>query len=130
VNVLLDTSATIWLTDNKKAHSIGKEARRLMEKAEIVYVSSISIAEVRIKIMLGKLKLVPELVKVLEASGLVMLDFKPEHANVIQSFQRLVRHDPFDRMLLAQASSENLVFLTGDQALLELNLPYVIDVGE
>ncbi|WP_375500584.1 hypothetical protein [uncultured Jatrophihabitans sp.] len=43
------------------------------------------------------------------------------------TFPNLVRHDPFDRLLLTQAHTAGLDVLTPDRTLLALGLPFVID---
>jgi len=80
--------------------------------------------------MIGKMKMVPNLTEIISESGLVLLDFKADHAETVPDFPSLVRHDPFDRMLLAQASAEGMTFLTADTTLLGLNLPFVVDARE
>lgn len=128
MRVLLDTNAFIWLTDDEKKANLGKESRRMIANSAVVYVSSLSVAELYIKSMIGKLKMVPNLVELTTQAGLFLLDFKASHAEAIQNLPSLVRHDPFDRMLLAQAQSEGLLLLTSDTTLLGLKLDYVFNV--
>jgi len=130
VRVLLDTNAFIWLTDDRKRTTLGKAAKRAIADSAFVYVSSISLVELRMKMMIGKMKMVPNLTEIISESGLVLLDFKADHAETVPDFPSLVRHDPFDRMLLAQASAERMTFLTADTILLGLNLPFVVDARE
>lgn len=125
--ILLDTNVLIWLIDQKDSRSIGQRAKKLLGSASVVYASPISIFEIRIKTMLGKLESQQELLDDIQKSGLQMLDFSAEQAECVQDFPELVRHDPFDRMLLAQAQAENLTFLTSDKSLLDLGLGYVVD---
>lgn len=128
MNVLLDTNSLLWASSNKKSHSLGKRAKRVISKADVVYYSSVSIAEISIKSVIGKIK--PVAVADVIKHGFVELPLTSEHAEAIANFQSLARHDPFDRMLLAQAYIERLTFLTADRALLGLGLPHVVDVTE
>jgi PIN domain nuclease of toxin-antitoxin system len=127
VKILLDTNALIWLIEQKDIRSIGPKTEKLLETAAVVYVSPISIVEIRIKTMLGKLTSQPDLLEDISKSGLKMLDFSAGQAESIQKFPTLVRHDPFDRMLLSQASHEGLYLITSDTVLLDLGLDYVTD---
>ena len=128
MNILLDSNAFVWLTDQKRARNIGKQSRRLIESCDSVYVSSITFAELRIKMMLRKITLEDNLEQLTEEAGLHTLDFTAANAESLVNFPSLVRHDPFDRMLLAQAQSENLRLLTSDTILLGLELDFVSDI--
>lgn len=59
------------------------------------------------------------------------ISIEPFHDNAsseISRFPALDGHDPFDRMILAQAASRpNTTFYTADQKLLELGLDWVYD---
>ena len=43
--------------------------------------------------------------------------------------RELVRHDPFDRLLVAQATRAGLRLLTADQVLLGLGRDFIIDAS-
>lgn len=130
MRLLLDTNALLWTSDEKRVRSLGKEAYRLIQSSDLVYFSSLSIAEITIKTMLGKSNLSADATKAATTSGLLELPFTAKHAEALGGFQSLGRHDPFDRMLLAQASVEQLVLLTADKLLLQLGLNYVADARE
>ncbi|MDN5796628.1 MAG: hypothetical protein L0H79_12845 [Intrasporangium sp.] len=55
------------------------------------------------------------------------MPFHASHAKEVGRFAALAHHDPFDRMLLAQASAEGMRFLTSDAVLLGLGLDWVVD---
>lgn len=126
MNLLLDTNALVWASDERRSSNLGKNARRTIESGQVVCFSAISIAELQIKHLSGKLKKMPDVQSAI-ASGLLELNFKTEHAQAIANFPSLARHDPFDRMILAQAFSEGLFLLTADETLLSLGLNYVLD---
>ncbi len=127
MKVLLDTNSLIWLLNSIDGNQLGPLVKKILADADVVYVSSVSILEIRIKTMLGKLTSDKDLLIDIEAAGLKTLSFTSDHADAITSFPTLSRHDPFDRMLIAQAKTENLLLLTSDKVLLELNHAYVID---
>jgi PIN domain nuclease of toxin-antitoxin system len=62
-------------------------------------------------------------------AGLALLSITAEHAEAIRDFPELVGHDPFDRLLVAQASRTGLRLLTADQILLALGRDFIVDAG-
>lgn len=115
MRILLDTHVYLWwLQDSPKLSS---QAREIIISATEVYVSSASIWEAAIKSEIGKLDVnVDTLVEEIEKNGFQVLDITPKHAARIMRLPDIHR-DPFDRMLLAQALSEPLKFLTADSLL-------------
>lgn len=115
MKLLLDTHVALWLTQDDAQLSPG--ARELIRTAEEVFVSSISIWEVSIKVSIGKLPVeAMRLESQLTRDGIQPLPVTWTHARAVQSLPMLHR-DPFDRMLIAQAMSEPLHLLTHDAAL-------------
>lgn len=125
--ILLDTNAVYWsMTGSGR---MGPAARARLEEESRRCVSSISHVELAIKQMKGKLHLPPDLPARLTDIGLDGLPYNEAHAAGIHQFPGLVSHDPFDRMLLAQAAVERATFLTADRTLLALDLPWIIDAS-
>lgn len=83
--------------------------------------------ELNIKSMLGKLSVPDNLSKRLPEQGLELLSITAEHTEGIRAFPELVRHDPFDRLLVAQASLTGLQLLTADYVLLDLHRDFILD---
>jgi PIN domain nuclease of toxin-antitoxin system len=110
--VLLDTHALLWwLGDNER---LGPEARRVIMTGE-VFVSIVSLWEIATKHGLGKLAIAPEPVSnVIDKSGFVVLDVARHHCFALARLP-LHHRDPFDRMLIAQAQSEQLPIMTSDR---------------
>ena len=54
-------------------------------------------------------------------------DFDSKAADEILRFGSLAKHDPFDRLILAQASVSGAKLVTADRALLALNLDFILD---
>ncbi len=127
MKILLDTNAFLWQIGDKQSSRLGSVAKETMLDAEVVYVSAITIIEMRIKTMLGKLNAPPDIIGVITAAGNLPLEFSVEAADNLRGLDRLATHDPFDRMLVSQAQIGKLQLLTADQALLSLNLPFIID---
>ena len=125
--LLLDSQALLWLLDDNPR--LGPRARQGITSAQGVYVSAATVWELTIKSMLGKLSVPEDFSKSLSMQGLVLLSITAEHAEAIRDFPELVRHDSFDRLLVAQASRAGLRLLTADQILLGLGRDYIIDAG-
>lgn len=115
MQVLLDTHLFIWwLKDDAQ---LSKKARTIITNADIVYISSVSIWEAAIKIQLGKLDAnIEELVNAIDSEGFTELPLLAKQAALVKALPAIHR-DPFDRMLIAQAISEPLRFLTSDKIL-------------
>ena len=124
--ILLDTNALLLLVSSG-GKPFGKTAQRIFDSADVVYVSSVSILEIRLKSMLGKLKISGDITEVIRSSNLQELVVTHTHADGVDRFPSLTHHDPFDRLLLSQAAVEDLILLTSDNILIDLNLPYVLN---
>jgi PIN domain nuclease of toxin-antitoxin system len=114
VRLILDTHLLLWALG--QPGKLSAAARKQIEKAE-VYISAASIWEISIKAALGKLKANPaEILDAVEPAGFIHLDITGEHA--AKTIELPPHHkDPFDRMLVAQASFEPMILLTNDEAL-------------
>lgn len=122
--MLLDTNVLIRMTSDPE--KLGPVAWDLIEGGPVLG-SSVSHVEIIVKRMLGKLEAPDDLRRLFAGEGVDPLPFTDEHAHHVNDFPQLSRHDPFDRMLLAQAASESVEFMTADQTLLGLDLDWVID---
>lgn len=115
MKLLLDTHVFLWAVAGNRLLVPG--ARNFIMAADAVFVSAASIWEIAIKARLGRIAAdVESLVDAIEGSGFRELAICARHAAAVA---RLPLHhtDPFDRLLLAQAFSEPLHFLTADRAL-------------
>ncbi len=92
------------------------------DPAAEVAVSSVSIAEISIKSALGKLRApwIPD--DLLAENGLSVLPFTTDHARRLVELP-LHHRDPFDRMLIAQAIHEQMMFATIDPRAREYGVP-------
>jgi PIN domain nuclease of toxin-antitoxin system len=103
----LDTHILLWWL--AESPQLSKAVRAKIADAEIAYVSAASAWEMAIKTAVGKLKAPDDLEEQL-----------PRH-----NFEQLPLHhtDPFDRMLVAQASFESLTLVTADPQLAVYGVP-------
>lgn len=119
--ILLDTHVFLWLQGMPTR--LGHLCRALIERAPAVYVSAVSRVEVEVKTLTGRLVLPGGVFDDLPGQGFVELPFTHTHAAALPALpDSLSRHDPFDRMLLAQAATEGLTFVTADRRLLGLGV--------
>lgn len=126
--LLLDSQALLWLLDDNPR--LGPQARQEITAAQGVHVSAATVWELTIKAMLGKLSIPASLPAIVKAQGLELLSITAEHAEAIRNFPELTRHDPFDRLLVAQASHAGLRLLTADHVLLNLGRDFILDATQ
>jgi PIN domain nuclease of toxin-antitoxin system len=110
MNLLLDTHVLIWWDEGRRLES---DARRAIETADTVYVSAASAWEVAIKIGLGRLRPTRTVEQAASESGFLELPVTFQHAERVAALPAHHR-DPFDRLLIAQAETEELTLVTRD----------------
>lgn len=112
MKILVDTHIFLWaLAEPEKLSK--KQRDEIESPANIVYVSSVSIAEIMIKASLGKLSIEFDPVREAETCGFELLDFSAKSALILGTLP-FHHRDPFDRMLIAQSLSEKIPIMTGD----------------
>ncbi len=115
MRLLLDTH--IFCRSFYERKRLSQYAQSLMTEADEVLVSSASIWEVAIKARLGKINADPqELYEQIQLNGFQELPVWSTHALAMVTLP-LHHSDPFDRLLIAQAITEPLHFLTADPQL-------------
>jgi PIN domain nuclease of toxin-antitoxin system len=115
VRLLIDTQVFIWSVTASRQLKL--RTREYLAGAEVVYVSSASIWEIAIKSRLGKIEGdAEEFATAIGASGFLELPVTARHAAAVAKLP-LYHADPFDRLLLAQAFTEPLRFVTADRVL-------------
>lgn len=121
--LLLDTHVVLWLLDDNPR--LGQRARQRITAGEVVFVSAASTWEVSIKAAVGKLTLPTDLDDAIDRSGLRDLPVTRRHT-LACDITALPHRDPFDAILVAQATVERLTILTADEKLLRV-LPDAVD---
>lgn len=113
---LLDTHSFLWSI--WQPEKLGQQAVAVLENADNnVFVSSITFWEISLKYALGKLTLgckPDDLLKVADDMSLAKLSLSPEEAALFYQLPKLPHKDPFDRMLIWQAISRDLVLISHD----------------
>jgi PIN domain nuclease of toxin-antitoxin system len=114
MRLLLDSHILLWWL--ALAPNLTDRARRAITLAEEVYVSAASVWELAIKAASGRLRMPEDLEGQMRRNGFVPLPITMAHG--IAAAQLPLHHrDPFDRVLVAQASLESLTLLTADPRL-------------
>jgi len=134
MKILLDTHIAIWAVLDSK--ELSDEARVLiLDENNEIYYSAASVWEITIKHMAH-----PEtflysgihLEKGCESNGFLSLPIFNKHAAELETLVRSKdappHKDPFDRILLAQAKSEGMKFMTHDSLIPYYNESFLIRV--
>ncbi|MGK2878330.1 MAG: type II toxin-antitoxin system VapC family toxin [Solirubrobacterales bacterium] len=111
--MLIDTHVLLWWLDADE-EALPKKVTALFSLPDVdVVVSAAVVWEISIKRGLGKLVAPKNLVHVLEHAGVTTLSMTARHAEIAGALPN-VHRDPFDRMLIAQASAEGIPIITSD----------------
>lgn len=117
MRVLLDTHALLWA--DLEPDRLSRRARSVLESISTeVLVSAASAWEITTKVRIGKLpeavRFAAELAERVRDLGFQPLAVTLEHAQRAGSLPGSHR-DPFDRMLIAQAQTENLALISNEK---------------
>jgi PIN domain nuclease of toxin-antitoxin system len=111
--LLLDTHVLLWSVLDDPA--LPRRFRAALEAPDAeVFVSAATVWEVAIKRALGKLPCPPDLFEQALQAGCIALPVTWAHARATEVLP-LHHHDPFDRLLIAQARVEDLVLVSADR---------------
>lgn len=120
--LLLDTHTLLWWKSNDSR--LTRSATEAIQTASVVFVSAASAWEIAIKSAIGRIRLPQALADGVRESGFFELPVSFEHANAVEILP--AHHgDPFDRMLVAQATVERLVFVTHNRAFERYGIPII-----
>lgn len=117
---LLDTHTLIWLITKKEKLS-AKVAKIIENPENDITVSAISFWEISLKYSIGKLvfeNYIPE--DFYEASRQMSIEILPLSPKICNTFHHLAgnyHRDPFDKMLIWLAISDNYTLLSCDPAI-------------
>ena len=113
---LLDTHTYLWWL--ARPDRVSREVTAIIsDETNEIFVSTATFWELAIKSSIGKITLskdVHSLATELHEDGLVLLPVQPEHCSTVASLP-FHHRDPFDRMLLAQALTEDFTLLSRDK---------------
>jgi PIN domain nuclease of toxin-antitoxin system len=112
---LLDTNSAIWaLTDSPK---LSKSAKAIMKDVtNSLCVSIVSAWEIAIKVSINKLDFEggsARFLKEMQENGIDILNVEGNHVEFVESLP-FIHRDPFDRLLIATAKTDDMTILTSD----------------
>ncbi len=123
MNLLLDTHALLWwLDDHPRLSSKARVA--IADGQNVVFISAAVIWEIRIKQALGKLDVSEDFRMILDAQPFLTLDITANHAHAVEKLPSHHR-DPFDRMLIAQATVERFTLVSNDTRFIPYRVPLI-----
>jgi PIN domain nuclease of toxin-antitoxin system len=112
MKIIIDTHIFLWsLAD--PARIAKHKLKELESQTNIIYVSSITIAELMIKASIGKLQINFDPIDLAEQSGFELLDFSCRDALLLKNLP-FHHRDPFDRMLISQSIASKYPLMTDD----------------
>jgi PIN domain nuclease of toxin-antitoxin system len=121
---LVDTHVLIWLT--VESPRLDEETKKLLSDPENeIYFSAISIFEIAVKQQLAKVDFNVEasaIRRIMIEKRYLELVVNGEHAAFVATMPAIHR-DPFDRLLIAQASVEGFTLITADEQMARYPAP-------
>ena len=113
---LLDTHILLWwLYDDPKLPE--KYCQIIAKSSNTIVISVASLWEIEIKRAINKLTVDPLYIEAINKEDFILLNI--EAAHILQLRELPVHHnDPFDRILISQAQSEKMHFLSVDKSVL------------
>lgn len=121
---LLDAYVLVWWLSDHKSLST-KAVREIRKMEDTIFVSAVTPWEISIKRALGKLQAPDELEEVIESNSFQQLPISIRHGLVAGN---LPRHhdDSFDRMLIAQAQTDQLTIITHYTRIEQYGVPILL----
>ena len=123
IGYLLDTHTFLWAVRGSK--NLSETAVKIIEDLNVkIFVSAASAYEIMNKHRIGKLSEFDDVAKnyfdFVKKLGAESLSITEQHAYLAGEFEWAHR-DPFDRLLAAQAVTDNLILITNDAMFSELS---------
>ena len=123
---LLDTHTAIWyFNGDDKLSQTAKSA--ILDSAHRKYLSIASAWEVAIKIGTGKLdfnRRTAGFINDAEINDITLLPIKPAYLSALESLP-MIHRDPFDRLLVATAISEQITIITADENIAKYQVSHI-----
>jgi len=123
---LLDTHAAIWFFNGD--NTLSETARRvILDPANSKYLCIASAWELAIKIGIGKLEFsgkVAGFLRLADTNGFIIIPITTAHLTTLETLP-LIHRDPFDRLLVATAISEQMTLISADKNIAQYKVPIV-----
>ena len=126
MNYLLDTHAVIWYFEDSS--ELPKKITELIDNPEIsIYICSVSLWEIAIKMNLGKLDInlpLDELLHSVKNGDFNVLHIEDRHLRELSSLP-FIHKDPFDRLIISTALADDLTIMTIDDNIQKYDVPWI-----
>ena len=124
MDLLIDTHAVLWfITEDRR---LPKKTKQIIEDVlNNCFVSIATLWEIAIKNSLGRLELnadIEVIFRIIDETGFELLPITVNHILAYTSLE-FHHHDPFDRIIIAQAIHENLIIISKDEKFDNYNVP-------
>ena len=120
---LLDTHTIIWFFENPE--KIPKKIIDIIvDENNVKYICSISLLEIVIKLSIGKLRMnysLDILIKFITNGGIKILHIDNNYLNELLILP-FIHKDPFDRLIISTAITDNLTVITMDENIHRYNV--------
>jgi len=127
MKLLLDTHTALWwVNEYEKLSSSVRNI--LMDDANELYISVTSLWEIAIKVSIGKMNGLTGGISafntVLKRMPVSILPVMQRHIVIVETLP-FIHRDPFDRLLVATAKSEDMAIVTADENIHKYDVRYV-----
>ena len=123
---LIDTHTAMWFFNGDV--KLSKAAKDIIyDFSNPIYMSIASAWEVAIKLSIGKLDIINNTADFLhdaENSKITILQIKPAYLTVLETLP-MIHRDPFDRLLIATAITEQMTLITDDENIQTYEVPQI-----
>ena len=112
--LILDTHTLLWFLRDSSELSL--KTKNMIQQADIVSVSIVSLWEIAIKISLGKLELdvsISEIENLCYEKDILILPIKTKELEILNTLPKL-HGDPFDRLIICQTIQSSAILITKD----------------
>jgi PIN domain nuclease of toxin-antitoxin system len=122
--LLLDTNVVVWLLLSDRDAVSEKAVDAMLDERNTISLSAVSVWEIAIKRSRGKLEIEPDWVRALTRFYFDPLPVTFVHA---QQVEHLPWHhrDPFDRLLVAQATLEDHALVSADPQMADYDVEVI-----
>lgn len=111
---IIDTHALLWYLRN--SDDLSETAHKIIDTEEQIFTSVASLWEIAIKHSIGKLHLefsISQIENLCKEKEITILPIKAIHLDELEHLPK-IHNDPFDRLIICQARTENLSIITRD----------------
>ena len=123
---LLDTHAVIWYYENSS--ELPEKIEELIDNPAIsIYICSVSLWEIAIKINLRKLNLklpLDEFLNNIKNREFNILQIEDKYLQILSTLP-FIHKDPFDRLLISAALAEDLTIITIDENIQKYDISWI-----